>query len=892
MPTSMVFKCPARGSPSEGKHPRFMAIPPPSLNCSTTRIRHDYQPMSWPEGNGHTCESTRLRFASRFLSDRAAITIFCHLLILLTTVGSLMAATTFTYKGPGTDKIHYDVSWLDDRLQVSLTGPDVEIGTLFLALGSDGETGSRLVPFGRGKGGSTVFLPFAARAILVITANEATLWPWDRTKWGEMKPAKNLVETTRDAGRISVSLSPSLIGDARKLNLVAYLKDMTAAGGWGKLFGNLDPHGPVGEGDIVLRSYLTGAGSLTSVTAPDKPKVRIYQFLPRHFGNTNETRKVNGFLEDNGSGKFSDINEKSLAELKKMGFTHLWPTGVIQQATATDYSAVGEPADDPDLLKGLAGSPYAIKDYFDVSPDYANDPAKRLEEFREMVERVHAAGMKVLIDFVPNHVARSYGSTVRPELSFGAEDDRTRYFHPNNNFFWLTPEVKPFGKGPPLRLPTVDADGKPTSPTAKVAKAASDGLFEPEREHGRVTGSNLASWEPDMGSWYETVKLNYGYDFLDPSKQTRSYPHGDRQDLPVPNTWEKMDAIIAYWQELGVDGFRVDMAHLVPPEFWKWMIARARGRDADVYFVAEAYDTDPAKVPSGDSLVAEVGGGNVMFDLLNSGFDAVYDDATYDKLKEIYEAAAWANDLDRIAARPFVFDQSLRYAENHDEVRLAAKLVWGEHGAAVGRPVSALLFGLSRGPVMLYSGQEVGEPADGAEGFGEDDARTSIFDYWSMPEFVKWVNGGAFDGGKLSPEQKSLREFYSRLLNLLAEPAFRNGDFIPLNPLNMENPAYGRLAGEEASGHWIYGFLRHDPVSGQSFLVVINLHPTKSLNDVKVKLPKEWSPFEVNQNLVLREQLADRREVSVKAGDLASAGISLGNLSPLTPYYFQFPSIP
>jgi len=610
-------------------------------------------------------------------------------------------------------------------------------------------------------------------------------------------------------------------------------------------------------------------------------KARIYQFLPRIFGNTNETRKQNGSIEENGSGKFSDINETSLTAIKAMGFTHVWPTGVLKQATATDYSSIDEPADDPDLLKGLAGSPYAIKDYFDVCPDYADDPAHRLDEFRAMIDRVHKAGLKVIMDFVPNHVARSCHSTIRPELSFGAKDDKIKFFSADNNFYWLTPEAKPAGKGPPLRLPTVDARGNPTSPTCKVAKAPSDGLYPPESEYGRVTGNNLVSWEPDAGSWYETVKLNYGYDFTDPHKNTRAYPHGDKQDIPIPDTWRKMDEIIAYWQGFGVDGFRVDMAHMVPPEFWRWMIARAHGRNPQVFFAAEAYNDDPAKVPAGDSSST----GNVLADLLNAGFDAVYDDATYDKLKGIYEGGAWANDLDRLNSIPRVFDNSLRYAENHDEARLAGKGQWGNIGMEVGRPVTALLFGLSRGPVMLYSGQEVGEPADGAEGFGGDDARTSIFDYWSMPEFVKWVNGKKFDGGRLSPAQASLREFYSKLLHLVGEPAFRNGGFFPLNPSNIENPSYGRVPGEQASGHWLYSFLRRDPVTDQKFLAVINLHRDRQFDDVRIAIPPAARDF-LNLKTSSKIKLSGKLGTSAEIESPASA-LSVGSIPPLTACFFE-----
>ncbi len=806
---------------------------------------------------------------------------------------AVCATALDAYRGAGQDGVTYQVRLGEAATEVVVTGTSLADDSFFVALASPDHTGSLIVPFEKGREGSTVFLPFKAGTILLTGPSGNFLRRWEGTQWGDLRPAGRDFTVTRSPGQLALTIPAVLAGPAKTFKMAAYFKDLSDSGGWGWLYGAVDPADASGPGDIVLRGYVgaqTSGGGLTLQNRGNAAKVRIYQLLPRIFGNTNETRKPNGTLEENGSGRFSDLNETSLVAIKGLGFTHVWPTGVLQQATATDYSGIGEPADDPDLLKGLAGSPYAIKDYFDVSPDYADDPARRLEEFQAMVGRVHQAGLKVIMDFVPNHVARSHQSSIRPGLSFGAEDDRTKFFRADNNFFWLTPEAKPFGKGPPLRLPTVDAQGNPTSPTCKVAKAPSDGLFAPEAEHGRVTGSNLASWEPDAGSWYETVKLNYGFDFSDPTKQTRAYPHGAKSDVPNPDTWRKMDEIIAYWQDFGVDGFRVDMAHMVPPEFWHWMIARARTRNPAVFFAAEAYDTDPAKVPAGDPLVAQVGGGNVMFDLLNAGFDAVYDDATYDKVKEIYEGKAWANDLDAITARQVVFDNSLRYAENHDEVRLAAKDQWDGIGMEVGRPVTALLFGLSRGPAMLYSGQEVGEPADGAEGFGEDDARTSIFDYWAMPEFAKWVNGKKFDGGRLSSAQGDLRSFYGQLLTVIGEPAFHQGGFFPLNPANAENPSFGRVPGENASGHWLYSFLRRDPASGQKFLVVINLHRSLPFDNVRITLPPAALDFlglQETSKIKLTEKLGTAATIETTAASGRGEGVPVGKISPLTPLFFE-----
>ena len=603
-------------------------------------------------------------------------------------------------------------------------------------------------------------------------------------------------------------------------------------------------------------------------------RVRIYQLLPRLFGNVNETRKPNGTLAENGTGKFADLNDAALVSLKAMGFTHLWLTGVLRQATSTDYSAIGLPADDPDLLKGLAGSPYAIKDCFDVCPDYAEQPAERLAEFKALLARVHAAGLRVIIDCVANHVARSYRSTVQPDADFGAKDDRKKFFDAQNNFFYLQPDSP--GGGPPLRLPTV-RDGQLVSPTCKVL-GKGDGRFDGELDHGKVTGNNVASWAPGPNDWYETIKLNFGFDF---TTGAREYPTAEQAGKPVPDTWLKMDRVLAHWQALGVDGFRCDMAHMVPPEFWAWAIGRARARKADVFFAAEAYDNDPAKVTKA----------NVMTALLNAGFNAVYDDPSYKALKAIYDGNKWANDIDGLFGDDLLFQRSLRYAENHDEVRLAGAGQWGGVGAEVGRSVAAILYGLSRGPVLLYSGQEVGEPARGAEGFGGEDARTTIFDYWSMPELAKWVNGHRYDGGRLAPEQKKLREFYARLLALAGEPAFRDGECFRLNYANHANEHFGRVGGETASGHWLYAYLRFDVKRGQRFLVLANLHRSETLRDVQVRLPREAVAFlQMPAKPALKpvERLMDAKtEIALAGAEDGAMMVRVAELPPLTPFYIE-----
>lgn len=586
------------------------------------------------------------------------------------------------------------------------------------------------------------------------------------------------------------------------------------------------------------------------MNAAPAPRPRIYQLLVRTFGNTNATRKPHGSIEENGCGKFADIDDVALASLRDMGFTHLWLTGVLEQASTTAYP--NRPSDHPQLVKGRAGSPYAIRDYFDVSPDYAMDPERRLEEFQDLLDRCHARGFRVLIDFVPNHVARSYASDGKPDLSFGTGDDPGVFFAPNNNFYYLQPWHP--GGGAPLILPGVV-----------------EGEERYEEWNGRVSGNNVVHWRPGLYDWYETVKLNYGHDFTT-GRATSHLPPADAGLDEVPKTWRMMDAVIGYWQDRGVDGFRVDMAHMIPMEFWRWLVRRAHERNDAVYFMAEAYDNDPAKLTDGPVLEA----------LLDAGFDAVYDDPIYDLLMGIYDEGKWCNDLDAFTFTGERFHRSLRYGENHDEVRLAHPNEWGGHGMRVGKPVCAVLFSLGCGPLMVYHGQEVGEEARGPSGFADDNARTTIFDYWSLPALCAWMNGGAYDGAGLSREQSALRDWYGRLIRLMAEPALERGDFYGLNFANRDNPWFGRVEEEMVSGHWLYAFLRRDAASGQAFLVMTNFHPQQTLGNLRVVIPddaQQW--LGMGSRVVFTDRLAMEWSGRCDRDELARGAV-MPDLPPLS----------
>ena len=314
------------------------------------------------------------------------------------------------------------------------------------------------------------------------------------------------------------------------------------------------------------------------MTTATKPV--IYQLAVRYFSNINRTNQRDGTLAINGCGCFADINAVALKAIKDLGATHVWLVGCLRQATLTDYTALGMPADDTDVVKGIAGSFYAVRDYFDVCPDYALNPADRMTEFEALVGRIHQAGMKVLIDLVPNHVARGYHSIVKPQLDLGVGDDQTKFFAPDNSFFYL---VNPPNQALQLSRPSY------WNPSGY----AFDGKFPPEDgSPGHVpkaSGDNCATASPSKDNWYETVKLNYGFNFTD----------GTGDYTPRPRTWDFIATVLAYWQAKGVDGFRCDMAYLVPREAWEYLIKNARGpgRDPDCFFLAEAYPTSDRGYP-------------------------------------------------------------------------------------------------------------------------------------------------------------------------------------------------------------------------------------------------------------------------------------------------------
>ena len=451
-------------------------------------------------------------------------------------------------------------------------------------------------------------------------------------------------------------------------------------------------------------------------------KIIIYQIFTRLYGNRNTTRKENGSIAENGCGKMNDFTPTTLKKIREMGVSHIWYTGIIRHATQTDYTAYGIPKNHPAIVKGKAGSPYAITDYYDVDPDLAVDVNQRMQEFEALIERTHKAGMKVIIDFVPNHVARQYHSICKPEgvKDLGDGDNPQNGFDPQNNFYYC----------PGQRFtPYFDLYGGEQEPYIE--------------EPAKATGNDRFQNAPGMNDWYETVKLNYGVDY---------YAGRVGHFNPIPDTWNKMTDILLFWAKKGVDGFRCDMAEMVPAAFWFWATDKVKYRYPEIIFIGEVYN--PAEYRN----------------YLGAGFDYLYDKVgMYDTIREVIRGnqsthaitSAWQQTDD-------IRDHMLYFLENHDEQRIASSFFAGSARKGIpGLVVSALL---QQNPLMIYFGQEYGERGMDKEGFSGNDGRTTIFDYWSVDTLVR-----AF-GRKLTKDEKALADIYNKVMNIArTEKAVTNG---------------------------------------------------------------------------------------------------------------------
>lgn len=541
-------------------------------------------------------------------------------------------------------------------------------------------------------------------------------------------------------------------------------------------------------------------------------KIIIYQVFTRLFGNNNTRLKKNGSFDENGCGKMADFTTKALTEIKNLGATHIWYTGVIEHASQTNYSRYGIRPDHPAVVKGKAGSPYAIRDYYDIDPDMANSIPDRMKEFENLVKRSHKSGLKVIIDFVPNHVARQYHSDAKPEgvIDLGENDDNTVAFSPQNNFYYIPGEQL---QG--------NIDLHMSAPEAYVENPA------------KATGNDKFDAWPSINDWYETVKLNYGVDYMN-----GRWGHFD----PIPNTWQKMLDILLFWAAKDIDGFRCDMAEMVPVEFWGWAIPQIKEQYPAIIFIAEVYNPHEYR--------------NYIF---NGHFDYLYDKVgLYDTLRALTCGHETATNIPfRWQSLSGIEKHMLNFLENHDEQRIASEFFAGNPFKAI--PAMVVSACMNTNPVMVYFGQELGEAGMDEEGFSGRDGRTTIFDYWTIDTIRRWRNGGKFDGKLLTKEEKKLQGFYSTLLNLCnKEKAIREGVFFDLTYANLEGIVFNE--------HKQYAFFRK---SGKDLIfIVVNFDENPAAPCVKIPTHAfEYLGIPFKENYKAKDLLTGNTETLTMAPD-------------------------
>ncbi|WP_114634629.1 alpha-amylase family protein [Vibrio splendidus] len=533
-------------------------------------------------------------------------------------------------------------------------------------------------------------------------------------------------------------------------------------------------------------------------------KHSIYQVFTRLFGNQNTQNTPWGTIEQNGVGKFSDFTNKALTEIRELGITHIWYTGVPHHAVINDYKHIGISDDYPSVVKGRAGSPYAVKDYYSVNPDLADNPAQRLQEFEALIKRSHDNGLKVIIDIVPNHIARNYKGLNNPEgvRDFGVQDDTTVEYHRNNNFYYIPNSV--------FELPEIEPAFIPLG-SEQHPNLASPFLESPAKWTGN--GSRLS--KPNFDDWYETVKINYGVrpdgskDFPDLPDDYATRDHLAHyqfwQQVDVPDSWIKFRDIALYWLKKGVDGFRYDMAEMVPVEFWSYLNSSIKVKNQDPFLMAEVYQP------------------HLYRDYIRLGkMDYLYDKVDlYDGLKAIMQGKASTAIIPEIQHQMMDIEHHMmHFLDNHDEQRIASPEFVGN--PYVAKPAMLVSTLLSSSPTMIYFGQEVGEPGAENAGFGQP-SRTSIFDYIGVPQHQKWMNGGKFDGGQLSDDEKQLRLFYQRVMTFALNHSSMTGEYQDLHKSNQLSDS-------------IYAFLRFN----NEELVIAAANFSQSMTDnIELKITAE-----------------------------------------------------
>ena len=544
-------------------------------------------------------------------------------------------------------------------------------------------------------------------------------------------------------------------------------------------------------------------------------KAIIYQIFTRLFGNTNTTRKHNGTLTDNGCGKLNAFTPAVLRRIKELGATHVWYTGVIRHATTTDYTRYGIPRQHPAVVKGNAGSPYAITDYYDIDPDLATNVEKRMNEFESLVKRTHKAGLKMIIDFVPNHVARQYKSIAKPKgiADFGENDNTGMQFSPQNNFYYC-----------PEQSFAADID-------------LYHGEELPYEEFpAKATGNDCFGNRPGRNDWYETVKLNYGVDYCDAGGVSTHFS-------PTPDTWKKMLDILLFWAGKGVDAFRCDMAEMVPSAFWQWVTTEVRKKHHNVKFIGEVYNPGRYR------------------EYINAGFDYLYDKVgMYDSVRDVVCGHRSATDITRQwQTNDDIADHMLYFLENHDEQRIASDFFAGNARKGIPALMTSAL--MRPNPFMLYAGQEYGERGMDEEGFSGRDGRTTIFDYWSVDSLIH----GYSSRRQLTKEEKSIEATYKKVLNIATnEKAVTEGKFFDLMYVNPTSADF--------NADRQYVFLR----SNEDDLMIVLANFSDENSDCKINIPQHaFNYLNLKQGIMEGTDLLNGEKIAITLSDTDPLNLSV-----------------
>ena len=278
-------------------------------------------------------------------------------------------------------------------------------------------------------------------------------------------------------------------------------------------------------------------------------------------------------------GTFAAVKAE-VPRLKELGVDILWLMPVYP---------IGEAE-----RKGSLGSYYAVRDYKDVNPLFGT-----MADFDALLAEVHKAGMRLILDWVPNHTA--------PD-------------HP-----WIT-EHPDYYKLDSLGRPTFDAD------------------------------------------WNDTRTLNYAN----------------------PEVRKAMDDGLRFWLGKGVDGFRCDMAGMVPTDYWEWQIPSIRKDFPKCYWLAEAETPDLSDV--------------------TKTFDATYSWELHHLLNDVAQGKKPASDIKAYIEKDAVNTPAtafrLMFTSNHDENSWAGTEF--ERMGDAAKVMAVLCFTLPKGQPLIYTGQEVG----------------------------------------------------------------------------------------------------------------------------------------------------------------------------------------